>query len=161
MDTAIPLIVTGAGATLVMDLGSLIRRRLFATPLPNYALVGRWIAHSARGRFRHAAISTSPPIRHELIIGWVTHYAVGIAFAGLLGRIAGSPWFERPTLAPALATGIVTVLVPFLVMQPAMGSGFAAARTPRPNAARLQSLLTHTLFGAGLYLAAQLFNLIR
>jgi hypothetical protein len=28
----------------------------------------------------------------------------------------------------------------------------AASRTPAPNAARLQSLLTHAVFGLGLYL---------
>ena len=161
MDNALALVATGIGATMVMDLGSLLRRQLFETPLPNYALVGRWIAHSARGRIRHVAISKSPPVRGELAIGWVAHYAVGIAFAGLLHLVTGAEWFEHPRLAPALATGIATVLAPFLVMQPAMGSGFAAARTPRPSAARLQSLLTHTIFGAGLYLAALLFHVIR
>jgi hypothetical protein len=63
-------------------------------------------------------------------------------------------------LAPAIAFGVVTVLVPFLVMQPAMGLGVAASRTPRPRAARVQSLITHTVFGLGLYLggwAAHLF----
>lgn len=34
------------------------------------------------------------------------------------------------------------------------GIGIAASRTPRPNAARLQSLLTHAVFGLGLYVAA-------
>jgi len=156
MEIAIPLVTTGIGATLVMDVASLLRRRLFGTPIPNYALVGRWIVHSARGRIHHEAIAKSPAMRGELAIGWFTHYGVGIAFAALLALVAGAGWFERPTIAPALATGIATVLVPFLVMQPAMGSGFAASRTPRPAAARLQSLLTHTVFGFGLYLAALL-----
>ena len=31
-------------------------------------------------------------------------------------------------------------------------TGMAASRTPAPNAARLQSLLTHAVFGLGLYL---------
>ena len=158
MELAPALIITGTGATLVMDLGSLVRRRLFATPLPNYSLVGRWVAHSVRGRMRHAAIAKSPPMRGELALGWLTHYAVGIVFAGVLALVAGHEWFAQPTLGPALATGIATVLVPFLVMQPAMGSGFAASRTPRPAAARLQSLLSHTIFGAGLYLAALACN---
>jgi Protein of unknown function (DUF2938) len=160
MDTALPLIATGIGATLVMDLGSLARRRFFATPLPNYALVGRWIAHVARGRICHAAIAKSAAARGELAIGWLTHYAVGLVFAALLALVAGPAWFTAPTFAPALAIGIATVLFPFLVMQPAMGAGFAASRAPRPNAARLQSLATHAIFGAGLYLAALLFNVI-
>jgi hypothetical protein len=43
------------------------------------------------------------------------------------------------------------VLFPFLVMQPAMGAGIAASRTRNPGAARLQSLVTHAVFGLGLY----------
>jgi len=33
-----------------------------------------------------------------------------------------------------------------------MGAGIAACRMPDPNTARLQSLLTHAIFGIGLYL---------
>jgi hypothetical protein len=153
------IIVTGIGATVLMDVASLARHRLFATPLPNYAMVGRWIAHMARGQFRHRAIVASAPMRGELAIGWVAHYATGISFALLLYAACGGAWFERPTFGPALVTGLVTVLAPFFVMQPAMGAGFAASRTSRPAAARLQSLLNHTTFGLGLYLAALLFNL--
>jgi hypothetical protein len=51
-----------------------------------------------------------------------------------------------------LLVGIGTVAAPFLLMQPGMGAGMAASRTPAPNAARLQSLLTHAVFGLGLYL---------
>jgi hypothetical protein len=34
-----------------------------------------------------------------------------------------------------------------------MGAGVAASRTARPGAARLQSLVTHAIFGLGLYTA--------
>ena len=50
--------------------------------------------------------------------------------------------------------GIGSVAAPFFVMQPAMGAGIAASRTPRPAAARLHSLVTHTVFGLGLYATA-------
>jgi len=72
----------------------------------------------------------------------------------------GTAWFSNPALVPALIVGVVTVLAPFLVMQPAMGAGFAASRTPRPGAARLQSLITHVVFGLGLYVAALLIALL-
>ena len=159
MNILVLVVITGIGATLAMDLGSVIRRRLFGTLLPNYALVGRWIAHMARGRLRHHSITAAAPALGERAIGWLAHYAVGISFAFLLAAAWGMDWFARPTFGPALVTGIVTVLVPFLVMQPAMGSGFAASRTPRPGAARLQSLLNHAIFGLGLYLSASLINL--
>jgi hypothetical protein len=110
----------------------------------------------ARGRFRHDAIAASPPVQHERLIGWTAHYLIGVAFAGVLLAIWGVEWARQPTLAPALIVGIVSVAAPFLVMQPGMGAGIAASRTPRPSAARVQSVVTHTVFGCGLYAAAWL-----
>ena len=47
-----------------------------------------------------------------------------------------------------------SVVVPYLIMQPAFGLGIAASRTPQPLHARLRSLMAHTAFGVGLYLSA-------
>ena len=41
---------------------------------------------------------------------------------------------------------------PWLVMQPSFGLGIAASKAPKPTQARLKSLMTHTVFGIGLYL---------
>jgi hypothetical protein len=41
-----------------------------------------------------------------------------------------------------------------LVMQPAMGAGIAAARTPSPGVTRLRNLVTHAVYGVGLYVSA-------
>jgi hypothetical protein len=43
-------------------------------------------------------------------------------------------------------------------MQPAFGLGVAASKTPNPNKARLKSLMTHTVFGVGLYVWAYLLS---
>jgi hypothetical protein len=141
----------GAGATAVMDLWAIARRRLFASALPDYGLVGRWLAHMTRGRFRHASIKGAPCVRGERAIGWIAHYLIGIAFAASLLALFGPEWLRHPTPGPALLVGIGSVVAPFLVMQPGMGAGIAASRTPRPAAARLQSLVTHAVFGLGLY----------
>jgi hypothetical protein len=37
-----------------------------------------------------------------------------------------------------------------------MGRGIAASKTPQPNVARLNTLITHLSFGIGLYLGAQI-----
>ena len=161
MDYAGSALFIGAGATLVMDLWTIARRSVLGTPLANYGLVGRWLAHMARGRFRHERIAAAPPVLGERLIGWTAHYLIGAAFAGLLLAIFGLAWARRPTLAPALAFGIATVAAPFLIMQPGMGAGIAASRTPRPNAARLQSLVTHAVFGFGLYAAALFLNFVK
>lgn len=146
-------LVTGAGATALLDVWSIVRRRTFGIALPDYGLVGRWFAHLARGRFRHDSIKASPGVRGERVIGWVAHYAIGVVFAALLLAVWGLEWLRQPTLGPALLIGIGTVVMPFLVLQPGMGAGVAASRTPRPAAARVQSLVTHTIFGLGLYAA--------
>jgi hypothetical protein len=153
-------ILTGVGATVVMDLWVIARQRLLHVPPPNYGLVGRWLAHMPRGRFRHESIAAALPMRGERLIGWTTHYLIGIAFAAILPVAWGLAWIQRPTIGPALVVGIGTVAAPFLVMQPAMGAGFAASRTPRPAAARLQSLITHAVFGLGLYAAGWAVSLL-
>lgn len=148
------LVFTGIGATAVMDLWGIARKPLLGSPHPDYGLVGRWFAHVAHGRLRHEAIARATPMRGERLLGWTTHYLTGIAFAGLLVTVAGRAWLQDPTLAPAIAVGLGTVVAPFLIMQPGMGAGIAASLTPRPWNARLQTLLTHTFFGVGLYLSA-------
>lgn len=142
----------------MVDAWSLVRRRWLGVPLPDYGLVGRWISGLPRRPFRHAPIAASPAVRGERVIGWVAHYAIGIAFAAALLGLQGSTWLDQPTLAPALLFGVATVAAPFLVMQPGMGAGIAASRSSRPNVARLQSLVTHAFFGFGLWAAALLLS---
>lgn len=147
------VVLIGLGATAVMDLW-LGLLALLGIRAADFALVGRWIGHLAKGRFAHDSISMALPIRHERSLGWLTHYAVGVAYAGLLVALRGFHWIREPTLLPALATGLATVVVPLFVMQPAMGLGFAATRTPAPLKNCMRSLANHAVFGAGLYIAA-------
>ena len=145
-------LLTGLVATAVMDLWGVVRKPLLGLPVADYRLVGRWVAHLARGRFRHISIAKAPAVRGEQIIGWLAHYGLGLFFAAVFLACVEPKWLSRPVLAPALTFGLATVIVPFAVMQPAMGLGVAASRAPRPAAARLQSLVTHAVFGLGLYL---------
>jgi len=160
MDYLLHSVWIGAGATAAIDAWTLARRRLLGIPPLDYALVGRWFAHLARGRFRHERIAAAAPVRHERAIGWAAHYLTGIAFAGVLLAVWGPDWVRHPSLGPALIVGIGTAAAPFLVMQPGMGAGIAASRTPRPAAARIQTLLTHAIFGLGLYAAGWLAKLL-
>lgn len=164
MDTTLEYLtrsaVLGAGATGVMDLWGIARERLLGIAPPDYGLVGRWIAYLARGKWRHDRIAATPAVRGERLVGWTSHYAIGIAFAALLLTAFGLEWARHPTPGPALLVGIGTVAAPFLVMQPGMGAGIAASRTPRPGAARLQSVVNHAVFGLGLYVSAWTLNLL-
>lgn len=147
-------VLIGAGATVVMDMMALLRKSLAGTPMPDYGLVGRWLAYMPRGRFRHHAIGAMPARTSERLIGWTAHYLTGIGFAALLLAVFGLAWSRHPTPGPALIVGIGSVAAPFLLMQPGMGLGLAARKTPHPGAARLRSLVTHATFALGLYVAA-------
>jgi hypothetical protein len=149
----------GIGATATMDLWLLIQKRLGARAL-SFAYIGRWAGHLLRGRIAHAAIAQTSPIPGELAWGWLTHYAVGIAFAGALVAIEGLGWARSPSLLPAVAVGIGTVALPLFVMQPAMGAGVASSKTPTPVKNCVRSLANHTVFGLGLYFSAVVVALI-
>lgn len=153
-------LVVGIGATALMDIWGVVRHPLLGMPRLDYALLGRWIGHMARGHFRHEAIAAATPVRGERLIGWGVHYLIGTAFAAVLLGGWGLEWLQRPTLAPALMVGVATVLAPLLIMQPLMGAGLAGRHTPRPGATRMQALLTHTIYGVGLYLAGWLDHLV-
>ena len=154
MRILIAILLTGFGATAIVDAWALLRRHLFQIALPDYGLVGRWLGYLPRGQFVHARIAATPPLRGERVLGWTAHYLIGIAFAALVPLAWGEAWLRHPTLLPALSVGVATVLAPFLLMQPGMGAGIAASRTPRPARARMHSLATHAVFGLGLYASA-------
>ena len=153
MDVFFRTLMIGVLATGFMDIWGVIRKPLFGFPRADYKLVGRWFAYMPRGRFQHPSIASTPPLRGEHLIGWSMHYAIGISFAALLVWVGGPAWFAQPSLGLALLFGLATVVAPLLLMQPGMGAGVAASRTANPNAARLQTFLTHLVFGVGLYVA--------
>ncbi len=156
LELVLRTILIGAGATVVIDLWGQLLKRLFGTPSLNFGMVGRWLGHMPGGRFVHQGMANAAPVRGEAAIGWIAHYATGIVFAAVLITIEGIAWARHPTPLPALVFGLLTVVFPFLLMQPCMGAGFAASNTPAPNRARWRSLLTHAVFGVGLYATALL-----
>jgi hypothetical protein len=160
MSILVHAILIGLIATALVDLWALARLRISGVAPPNFRLVGRWFAYLPRGRFKHDSIAASPPLPYEHAIGWLMHYVVGIAFAGILLAIAGIDWARHPTIVPALIVGIGTVVSPFFIMQPGMGMGIAASRTPDPWAARRRSLVAHTAFGLALYAGGWIASLI-
>ena len=147
-------LLIGVGATAVLDLWSILLNRLFGIPPSDWSMVGRWFGHFPQGRFVHNSIRAASPVRGETLIGWSAHYAIGIFYAVLLLAIWGLDWARQPTLLPALILALAALVAPFFIMQPGMGAGVAASRTPNPAQARLRSLLNHAVFGVGLYVSA-------
>lgn len=154
----ISAILIGLGATLITDLWALFLKHAFKIAAPNYCLVGRWIRYMREGIFRHSNIGSTPQKSAECAVGWVAHYMIGISFAVVFVALVGNSWLQHPTLIPAIVFGVVTVLIPFFIMQPAFGLGLAASKTSNPAQARLRSLMNHAVFGFGLYLFELVIN---
>jgi hypothetical protein len=148
------VIALGLGGSAAMDLWGLFLKRAFNIPAPNYCLVGRWLLHMPGGVFKHRNINAAPTKPAECTAGWIAHYLIGVLFAFAFVAVATPQWLRAPTLLPALGFGVVTVVIPFFLMQPAFGLGPAASRAPNPMQARLRSLMNHIAFGLGLYLSA-------
>ena len=158
-EAAIEALLVGIIATLATDLW-LGLLQIIGVPPANWALVGRWVAWMPRGVFVHRPIAATPSIRGELAIGWGFHYVVGIAYAALYLAITRLVLASGPTLISALVFAMALLVVPWLVMQPALGLGFFAAKTPHPNVTRIISISGHAAFGAGLYLGAVSISLL-
>ena len=99
-------------------------------------------------------------IRHESVVGWTFHYVVGCIYAALYLIYLDAVQMGQPTLVSAVLFGLVTVLSPWLLMQPGLGLGACAAKAPRPSLVRLQNPIIHTIFGLALYDSCQSTNAV-
>lgn len=153
-------VFVGLLATLTMDIWAVVLQRTLKIALPNYCFVGRWLLTMPDGKFKHDNIAASEKKQAECKVGWLFHYVVGVAYAFVLVIPTSGGWLAHPTLLPALLLGIGTVVIPFVIMQPAFGLGLAASKAPKPGQARLRSLISHASYGVGLYLAAYSLKLL-
>jgi hypothetical protein len=147
-------VAAGVVATAAMDVWAVILNQAAGVPKPNWGLVGRWFGHLPRGRFVHEDIAKAEPIASEKALGWVMHYAIGIAYGLALVVLAGAAWRAAPTPLAALLVGWVTVGAGWFILQPGMGAGIAASRRPNARTIRLLNVAAHTVFGMGLWLGA-------
>jgi hypothetical protein len=151
LEIAIQGVLIGVIATIGMDIWSAGVKHLMRLPTADWALAGRWFAHMARGVFVHRNVAESEPVANELVIGWIGHYVTGIVYGLAYLIIVKSLLAATPTLISGLIFGLVTLVAPWCVMQPAMGAGMLASKTPRPGLTRVINLSMHAVFGVSLY----------
>ena len=152
-------VLIGILATVMLDVWAWVVKHGLKLPTANWALVGRWIAYMPKGQFFHRPVADSTPLRHELAIGWTAHYLIGAVYGLVYLAIVRGVLVTEPTLLSALIFALVTLAAPWLIMQPGMGAGVFASKTPRPNITRLVNLSMHLVYGLGLYLAWRLLQL--
>lgn len=152
--------ILGLGATLILDLWAIVQQRVLGIPSLDYRLVGRWLLLLPTGRIIHSPITATSPVLGEVSIGWTAHYLIGAALGVGFIALVGADWYASPSPLPAIAFGMLSVAAPYFVLQPCLGAGIAASKTPAPNKARLLSLTAHTIFGLGLYLSAVILQML-
>lgn len=128
------IVAIGLGATLLMDAWNLFLGRAFGVKSLDFCALGRMVSRA-----------------RPCVVGWGGHYTIGMVLAAGFASIAPT-WIDQPTLLPALAFGAVTVVFPIFLLQPALGI--------RSSSARVKSLGTHLVYGAGLFLGAELLRIL-
>jgi hypothetical protein len=151
-------VLLGTGATLLFDVWQRAWALATGAPPPDWAPVGRWFWHLKDGAVFHDDIAQAAPWEHELALGWIGHYATGIVYGVVFALLAGPGWLAEPRLLPAWLFALATVLFGWFLLQPGLGLGRAASRTPNPGRVRALNLVGHTVFGVGLWLTGLLLR---
>jgi hypothetical protein len=150
------LVLTGIIATLTMDVlsGGAIKLQLIS-PLPP-RLIGRWFASVAKGQPFHHDIGQVSPVNYEMAIALPVHYAIGVTLALAYVLATSALGLSPRNPFTALSFGLITNVLPWLVMFPAMGYGWFGAHCPPGTRLFVSSLISHCLFGLGLWTGASL-----
>ncbi len=151
MESTFKIILLGVFATVIIDIWAIFSNRVLKFPRTSWAMVGRWLGHIPNGILVHDSIGSAPIINHENIIGWLFHYFIGIVYAAFYSAFVVLVLENNPTLLSAWAFGLVTILSPWLILQPSLGLGICAIKAPKPNMVRLQNFCIHSIFGLALF----------
>lgn len=152
MELILQIIFIGIVATIAIDIWAKLLNLCFNIHTTDWGMVGRWLAHLPKGQVTHNPISSSNKIEHELALGWVFHYFIGITYAALYLLIVSPIYESNPTLLSASLFGLFTVVAPWFVLQPGLGLGVCASHTPNPSMTRSLNLVVHAIFGVALFL---------
>jgi hypothetical protein len=143
----------GAFATVTMDAAMVAASRLapaaFATDKIGLDVIGRWAGGLGRGRLRHDDIAGEPARRGEVAMGLAAHYMTGIVLTHA-HLVALRRLHLRPTPVNAVAYGLVTAVLPLLIMYPSMGYGICGRRSGDARRLFALMLVGHAAFGAGI-----------
>ncbi len=143
-------VVTGVLGTLAMDsLNHLFSRAGLITRI-DVGAIGRMAAGWFRGRFRYCHPEEMAKAAHERLIGYLTHQAIGVAFAllyllawdGMVGGPASPGW--------AVPYGLATTVASWFIMYPSTGMGAFGRRSPNGPRALFSPLANHFFYGLGL-----------
>ena len=116
-------------------------------------MIGRMSAGWMRGRFRYDSPGQIEPYAHERLLGYLAHYAIGVALAAIF--VVGWEKFIDSPASPAWAVvfGFATTVISEFLVYPSMGLGVCGRRSPEGLKAFVSPLANHLFFGIGMAIA--------
>lgn len=142
----------GIVGAVLMDATEALAARAGLTSGVSVTLVGRWALGLLRGQWAHADIAGSPARHGEVAAGWAFHFLIGGGGVALLYAL----WLQLAgwtlpvhRLWGGVAFGLVTSLLPWLLMLPAFGWGWFGRQGPKGTNALLASTVSHLPYGLG------------
>lgn len=152
METLMWAFLGGMVGAVLMDITETYAAKRGITSGVNVALIGRWFLGTLRGQFTHTNILHATPIAHEIKAGWAFHFLVGGGGVALVYplffQLTGLPMPLNHMLG-GLLFGLLTSLLPWLMLLPAFGWGLFGRRGPAGSNALLASTLSHIPYGFG------------
>ena len=153
MDFFVVSFVGGFVGAYFMDVTEAILSRWHIRSGVTAAYIGRWAVGLGQGRFFHANIESSNPIKNEVRIGLWFHFIVGggmVALAypvvmTLLGFTGSSDH-----LFTSLIFGFATSIFPWFILMPSLGWGLFGLKGPAGSKPVLAPILSHIPYGLGI-----------
>ena len=153
MDLIITGVVAGVLGTLVMDSLNYLFARIGILTKIDIGIIGRMSAGWIRGHFRYHDPDEIEQVTHDVVLGYLTHYVIGIVLAVvyvlgwdlLVGGPTSSIW--------ALTYGVATSVASYFIVFPSMGFGVFGRRSPEGFKNSLSPLANHLFFGIGMAVA--------
>ena len=150
------VLVVGVAGAIGMDLGQRLMQLVLGWPPSNWAMIGRWALNLPKGKLVHEDIGEEEPMPNELAVGWVVHYLVSITYGGIYIFVTRVLLDAKLGFVPAVGFAIAIVLITWFVIQPMMGAGPAASKTPKPWVTRMHDLGSHFFYGVGMWVGGLL-----
>jgi hypothetical protein len=150
METMIIGFISGVIGTLVMDLFNFLFSRIGIIAKIDIRMIGRMAAGWLRGRFIYESPAEMKQVANEKLLGFVTHYAIGISLA--LPYLLGCHLFIGGGVSAiwAISYGILTTVASWFLVYPSMGLGICGLKSPEKFKATFSSLANHLFYGIGL-----------
>ncbi len=147
----------GALATVAMDLTALAGRLLGVLEGARPEWVARWFGLVLRGAPITEDIRTAPDVGLPIPLLILAHYAIGATLGAAYVTLARG----RESALGAVAFGVATNALPWLLMFPAMGFVLAGLAGPEESLLFRTSFVNHLGWGVGLGLAVHVAALRR